>query len=64
MDNILGVTPCRSRKRKASVLKDGEERVERVNNQKSRLQEAEGRDVLRRAEDVHQGSSGKPRGLN
>ena len=62
--NILGMTTCRSRQRKAYVLKDGEGGVGRMNNQKSRFQEAEGTDVLRRAEDVHQGSPGKPRGLN
>ena len=45
------------------MLQDGEEGLERMNNQKSRLQEAEGRDILRRAEDVHQGSTeqGVPR---
>ena len=45
------------------MLQDGEEGLERMNNQKSRLQEADGRDILRRAE-VHQGSTGKPSGLN
>lgn len=58
------MTTIGSRKRKAYVLKDGEEGLERMNNQKSRLQEAEGKDILRRAEDVHQGSTGKPSGLN
>ena len=54
----------REQEEEGILLKDGEEGLERMNNQKSRLQEAEGRDILRRAEDVHQGSTGKPSGLN
>lgn len=50
------------------MLKGGKEGAERMSNQKSRLQEAEERDILRRAEDVHQDSTlcspGKPRALN